>query len=127
MVSHAPSEDFHGSGTPDDWLVPRASGPVRALVRLPGPKSMTNRALVLAALSDRPTLIIGPLVARDTRLMADALRALACRITESADGGRGEPAALGLPGGPASPRPAGRRTGAGNAGAGPRVVPPRRA
>ena len=43
---------------------------------------MTNRALVLAALSDRPTVITGPLVARDTRLMADALRALGCRIEE---------------------------------------------
>jgi 3-phosphoshikimate 1-carboxyvinyltransferase len=124
MVSHAPSEDFHGSGTPDDWLVPRASGPVRALVRLPGSKSMTNRALVLAALSDRPTLITGPLVARDTRLMADALRALGCRITESADGWRVEPAALGLPGGPAGPRRAGIDIDVGNAGTVLRFVPP---
>jgi 3-phosphoshikimate 1-carboxyvinyltransferase len=124
MVSHAPSEDFHGSGTPDDWLVPRASGPVRALVRLPGSKSMTNRALVLAALSDRPTLITGPLVARDTRLMADALRALGCRITESAGGWQVEPAALGLPGGPASPRRAGIDIDVGNAGTVLRFVPP---
>ncbi|HEX9553198.1 MAG TPA: 3-phosphoshikimate 1-carboxyvinyltransferase [Streptosporangiaceae bacterium] len=124
MISHAPGEDFHGSGTPDDWLVPRASGPVRALVRLPGSKSMTNRALVLAALSDRPTLITGPLVARDTRLMAGALRALGCRITESADGWRVEPAALGLPGGPASPRRAGIDIDVGNAGTVLRFVPP---
>ena len=124
MVSHAPNEDFHGSGTPDDWLVPRASGPVRALVRLPGSKSMTNRALVLAALSGRPTLITGPLVARDTRLMAGALRALGCRITESADGWRVEPAALGLPGRPASPRRAGIDIDVGNAGTVLRFVPP---
>ena len=37
---------------------------------------MTNRALVLAALADGPTVITGPLRARDTRLMAGALRAL---------------------------------------------------
>jgi len=85
---------------------------------------MTNRALVLAALSDRPTLITGPLVARDTRLMADALRALGCRITESAEGWRVKPAALGLPGGPASPRRAGIDIDVGNAGTVLRFVPP---
>ncbi len=67
-----------------DWLVPRAPGPVSAVVRLPGSKSLTNRALVLAALADRPTVISRPLVARDTQLMADALRALGCRIEEAA-------------------------------------------
>jgi 3-phosphoshikimate 1-carboxyvinyltransferase len=46
---------------------------------------MTNRALVLAALADSPTLITGPLVARDTQLMADGLRALGC-LVEAADG-----------------------------------------
>ena len=76
-----------------DWLVPRAPGPVHALVRLPGSKSMTNRALILAALSDAPTLINGPLVARDTQLMAGALRALGCRINELDGAWRVEPAA----------------------------------
>jgi 3-phosphoshikimate 1-carboxyvinyltransferase len=75
-----------------EWLVPRASGPVRAVVRLPGSKSMTNRALVLAALSDRPTVISSPLVARDTMLMADALRALGCRIEEASGSWLVEPA-----------------------------------
>src|SRR5215468_7493822 len=93
----------NGDGTPADWTAPRAPGPVRALVRLPGSKSMTNRALVLAALSDRATLINGPLVARDTRLMADALRALGCQITEVGEAWQVEPAPLGRsapPGGP---------------------------
>jgi 3-phosphoshikimate 1-carboxyvinyltransferase len=76
-----------------DWLVPRARGPVRALVRLPGSKSMTNRALVLAALSGAPVDIIGPLVARDTRLMATALRTLGWRIDELADVWHVEPRA----------------------------------
>jgi len=65
-----------------DWLAPRAAGPVRARVRLPGSKSMTNRALVLAALSSARTEVIAPLVARDTRLMAAALRTLGWQVDE---------------------------------------------
>jgi 3-phosphoshikimate 1-carboxyvinyltransferase len=42
---------------------------------------MTNRALVLAALAGGPTVITGPLRARDTRLMAGALRALGAHIS----------------------------------------------
>jgi len=85
---------------------------------------MTNRALVLAALSDRPTLITGPLVARDTRLMADALRALGCRITEAPAGWRVEPAPLGLPAAAAGPGQAGIDIYVGNAGTVLRFVPP---
>jgi|HubBroStandDraft_1064217.scaffolds.fasta_scaffold01748_12 3-phosphoshikimate 1-carboxyvinyltransferase len=81
-----------GSNTAD-WLVPRASGPVRARVQLPGSKSMTNRALVLSALADGETEIVRPLVARDTQLMADGLRALGCVITETADSWRVRPLA----------------------------------
>ena len=58
------------------WRAPAAAGPVQALVRLPGSKSMTNRALVLAALATGPTTIRNPLSARDTELMVAALRAL---------------------------------------------------
>ena len=36
------------------WASPAAAGPVSARVRLPASKSITNRALVLAALSDGP-------------------------------------------------------------------------
>jgi 3-phosphoshikimate 1-carboxyvinyltransferase len=56
---------------------------VRARLRLPGSKSITNRALVLAALSDSPSVIRGPLQARDTRLAVAALRVLGCSISES--------------------------------------------
>ncbi len=94
MVSYPPSEDQDGPGAPEDWLVPQARGPVRAVVRPPGSKSMTNRALVLAALSGRRTLISGPLVARDTCLMAEALGALGCRITEVANAWQVEPEPL---------------------------------
>jgi 3-phosphoshikimate 1-carboxyvinyltransferase len=65
------------------WASPAADGPVSARVRLPASKSITNRALVLAALSDGPSVIGNPLRARDTRLAAGALRALGTEIIES--------------------------------------------
>jgi 3-phosphoshikimate 1-carboxyvinyltransferase len=65
------------------WASPAAAGPVSARVRLPASKSITNRALVLAALGDRPSRIANPLRARDTALAAGALRALGSEITES--------------------------------------------
>jgi 3-phosphoshikimate 1-carboxyvinyltransferase len=69
-----------------DWRAPTATGPVRAQVRPPGSKSVTNRALVLAALADGPTMITNPLRARDTLLMAAALRGLGTVIDEDAAG-----------------------------------------
>jgi 3-phosphoshikimate 1-carboxyvinyltransferase len=63
------------------WPAPHARGPVHATVAVPGSKSASNRALVLAALSDAPSRIIGLLDARDTRLMMNALRALGATIT----------------------------------------------
>ena len=65
------------------WASPAAGGPVSARVGLPASKSITNRALVLAALSDGPAVIANPLRARDTTLAAAALRALGTEITES--------------------------------------------
>ncbi|RGA02103.1 3-phosphoshikimate 1-carboxyvinyltransferase [Microbispora triticiradicis] len=70
------------------WPAPVAAGPVRATVRLPGSKSVTNRALVLAALADAPGTVRLALRSRDADLMAAALRALGAEMTpsnESAD------------------------------------------
>ncbi|GAA1780326.1 3-phosphoshikimate 1-carboxyvinyltransferase [Actinomadura chokoriensis] len=67
------------------WSAPVAHAPVDATVPLPGSKSMTNRALVLAALAAGPGRVVRPLRSRDTDLMAAALRALGTGITE--DGG----------------------------------------
>ena len=53
---------------------------------VPGSKSEANRALVLAALSDRPSVIEGLPVSRDTSLMTDALVALGASITTTRDG-----------------------------------------
>lgn len=64
------------------WKAPYADTPVRGVVSVPGSKSATNRALVLGALADGPSLLRRPLLARDTRLMAAALRRLGTRIDE---------------------------------------------
>jgi 3-phosphoshikimate 1-carboxyvinyltransferase len=58
-------------------------------VRLPGSKSISNRALLLAALAGGRTELTGLLDADDTRVMIDALRALGVGIdgAPSADGG----------------------------------------
>jgi 3-phosphoshikimate 1-carboxyvinyltransferase len=64
------------------WSAPAAHGPVRATLRLPGSKSISNRALILAALSDAPSVVRGVLKARDTALAVGALRALGGAVTE---------------------------------------------
>jgi 3-phosphoshikimate 1-carboxyvinyltransferase len=56
---------------------------VQATVVVPGSKSETNRALVLAALATGPSVITNGLDSRDTRLMRAALTALGTRIEES--------------------------------------------
>jgi 3-phosphoshikimate 1-carboxyvinyltransferase len=66
------------------WAAPQADGRLRARLRVPGSKSMTNRALVLAALAAGPTDILNPLRARDTLLMAGALRALGATVDTQA-------------------------------------------
>ncbi|HHX85603.1 MAG TPA: 3-phosphoshikimate 1-carboxyvinyltransferase [Actinomycetales bacterium] len=64
------------NGRVSSWSAPVAAGPVDAEVRVPGSKSLTNRALVLAALADGPSRLVGTLRSRDTDLMIAALRAL---------------------------------------------------
>ena len=59
--------------------------PVNAQVTVPGSKSQTNRILLLSAIADGPSRIVRPLRARDTTLMADALRAVGASVTD--DGG----------------------------------------
>jgi 3-phosphoshikimate 1-carboxyvinyltransferase len=82
----------------NDWQAPHGSGPVHATIPLPGSKSITNRALIIAALADGPTTIGGPLQARDTDLMAAAISALGASVRQEpgtwtvTPGWRGEPA-----------------------------------
>jgi 3-phosphoshikimate 1-carboxyvinyltransferase len=62
----------------DTWPAPLAASPVRATVTVPGSKSQTNRALVLAALATPQgrSTVGGALRSRDTDLMIGALRTL---------------------------------------------------
>jgi len=75
---------------------------------------MTNRALILAALADGPALIADPLRARDTLLMAGALRALGASIDDGPEGWAVRP----------GPMDHGARVDVGNAGTVMRFVPP---
>ena len=67
----------------ETWPAPTAPEPVSATVRVPGSKSATNRALVLATLASGPSTITRALAARDTRLMATALARLGVGIAET--------------------------------------------
>jgi 3-phosphoshikimate 1-carboxyvinyltransferase len=67
------------------WPAPYADEPIVTRVSIPGSKSLTNRALVLAALADSPSTLRAPLIARDTSLMADALESLGAQITRKDD------------------------------------------
>lgn len=60
------------------WQAPSTPTPVHATVTVPGSKSQTNRALVLAALAtaEGTSTVSGALRSRDTDLMIGALQAL---------------------------------------------------
>ena len=67
--------------TQGNTLEIRPRGPLDAVVTPPGSKSITNRALLLAALADGPTTLDGILDAEDTQIMLDALRTLGFDVT----------------------------------------------
>ena len=60
----------------------RGAQPVEAFVVIPGSKSVTNRALILASQADSPSILRRPLVSRDSELMVAGLRALGVGIEE---------------------------------------------
>ena len=69
------------------WSAPhRGSEPINAIVTIPGSKSVTNRALILAALCQSPSLLRKPLHSRDSALMIGGLRALGVGIEQAANG-----------------------------------------
>lgn len=61
---------------PDPLPITPFTRPVRGSVTLPGSKSITNRALILAALVQGTTTLSGALFSRDTQIMIAALRTL---------------------------------------------------
>ena len=97
------------------WPAPfRGRTPVHAQVRIPGSKSVTNRALILASLATTPSTIRKPLISRDSELMSAGLSALGISITGSDEAWQITPAPLR---GPA-------RVDVGNAGTVMRFLPP---
>ncbi|MFF1822021.1 3-phosphoshikimate 1-carboxyvinyltransferase [Kribbella sp. NPDC058245] len=65
------------------WAAPRAEGPVSGRITVPGSKSISNRALILAAIADGPSHLTGLLSARDTTLMRTALTSLGVGIADN--------------------------------------------
>ena len=55
--------------------------PISGVVELPGSKSITNRALILAALAEGTTTLTGALFSRDSRIMVAGLQTLGFVIT----------------------------------------------
>ena len=66
---------------------PLSAKPISA-VHIPGSKSATHRAFLLAALAEGESIVHNPLVAEDTHLTADALRQLGTRIDWSGNAAR---------------------------------------
>jgi 3-phosphoshikimate 1-carboxyvinyltransferase len=61
----------------------RGATPVDISVVIPGSKSVTNRALILAAQAKSPSTLRRPLVSRDSELMVAGLKALGIGIEEA--------------------------------------------
>jgi 3-phosphoshikimate 1-carboxyvinyltransferase len=97
------------------WPAPfRGDKKVSARVVIPGSKSVTNRALILAAQAQSPSLLKRPLISRDTELMVAGLRAMGVSIKETDSAWEITPAPLR---GPA-------KVDVGNAGTVMRFLPP---
>ena len=99
----------------DLWPAPfRGRKPVSSNVTIPGSKSVTNRALILAAQADSPSTLRRPLISRDSELMSAGLQAMGVAITGNDDAWLVTPAPLH---GPA-------KVDVGNAGTVMRFLPP---
>lgn len=97
------------------WPAPfRGAKPVDAMVTIPGSKSVTNRALILAAQADSTSILRRPLVSRDSELMSAGLQAMGIEISIGEDAWTVTPSRLT---GPA-------RIDVGNAGTVMRFLPP---
>jgi 3-phosphoshikimate 1-carboxyvinyltransferase len=71
-----------------NWNAPFRGGltsvgePINAKITIPGSKSATNRALILAAIAKTPSRLRKPLSSRDADLMVKGLQSLGCKIDE---------------------------------------------
>ncbi len=69
------------------WPAPyRGLKPIDAAITIPGSKSVTNRALILAALAKSPSTLRAPLHSRDSTLMIAGLKAIGCKINQLENG-----------------------------------------
>ncbi len=76
-----------GSSAEDLWRAPfRGNNPINAAITIPGSKSATNRALILAALAKTPSTLRKPLHSRDSALMIAGLKAIGCAIIQETNG-----------------------------------------
>ncbi len=73
---------------PDPLPIRPLAHPLAAIVTLPGSKSLTNRALVCAALAEGTSEIINALHAQDTEAMVDGLAAIGVDIAPQWESGR---------------------------------------
>ena len=77
------------------WPAPfRGRKPVSSRVTIPGSKSVTNRALILAAQADSPSTLRRPLISRDSELMSAGLQAMGVSIDGNDDAWTLTPAPL---------------------------------
>ncbi len=66
---------------PDFIEIQPVDGPVQSTIRPPGSKSLTNRALLIAALAEGNSALTGTLVSDDTRVMIDSLLRLGINVS----------------------------------------------
>jgi len=66
-----------------DSVEVQLSGPVDGVIRPPGSKSLTNRALIIAALAQGKSTLRGALASEDTEVMIESLRRLGIDIVHS--------------------------------------------
>jgi 3-phosphoshikimate 1-carboxyvinyltransferase len=67
--------------TIDPW----SGSPPATSIRVPGSKSLTNRALAIAAMADGPSTLTGALESEDTRVMVEALKVLGIAVLHDTD------------------------------------------
>ena len=74
--------------TSSNWPAPfRGKRPVDVRVVIPGSKSVTNRALILAAQAEGTSKLRRPLISRDSELMVAGLKQLGVKIEDSIENG----------------------------------------
>ena len=80
-------ESYQQVSVSDSYIVPTLAKPVIASIKPPGSKSITNRALLCAALANGKTTLNGCLRSDDTRVMINALSQLGLNVGEDTNDG----------------------------------------